>query len=209
MADWYVGTVGEYTTSGATVNASLINPNGTPAGLAVAGGDLYVAEYNTGAIGKYITAGVPINTSLITGANGPGIMAVAGNDLFVSNYNTGIGEYTLSGGVINSSLIGPMYGANGIVVVAAPEPATWITLAIGAARPCLGLAPAGEVEPSGSLAKSSDEDGLSPSGSTRLGGNASCVSNGQEPVQSNKKGPSAACGRSFLFPGSAPHRSWP
>jgi hypothetical protein len=43
------GTIGEYTTSGATVNASLISGLTSPYGIAVSGANLFVAQNGTGA----------------------------------------------------------------------------------------------------------------------------------------------------------------
>jgi len=51
------GTVGEYTTSGATLNASLITasfPNGYPSGLAISGSNVFVSiDGNQGYGGLY------------------------------------------------------------------------------------------------------------------------------------------------------------
>src|SRR5260370_22995615 len=49
-------TVGEYTTSGATVNAALLSALGFPTGIAVSGGNLFVASLNNGTIGEYTTS---------------------------------------------------------------------------------------------------------------------------------------------------------
>ena len=40
------GTIGEYTTSGATVNASLVSGLNYPYGIAVSGSNLFVTNYN-------------------------------------------------------------------------------------------------------------------------------------------------------------------
>ena len=76
VANYGGGTIGEYTTSGAVVNTSLIPgllPYG-PATLAVSGSNLFVGnfgdgtpgEYN-GSIGEYTTSGEVVNASLIPG----------------------------------------------------------------------------------------------------------------------------------------------
>lgn len=54
------GTIGEYTTSGATINASLISGLNSPFDVAVSGTDLYVTNGN-GTIGKYTTSGATQN----------------------------------------------------------------------------------------------------------------------------------------------------
>ena len=65
------GTVGEYTTSGAVINAALITGLNYPTGLALDGnGDLFVVSKNDGLIGEYTTSGAVINASLITGLQG-------------------------------------------------------------------------------------------------------------------------------------------
>ena len=71
------GTIGEYTTSGATVNASLISGLSAPLGLALSGSNLFVAELGNGTIGEYTTSGATVNASLITGLDSPfGIVVV-------------------------------------------------------------------------------------------------------------------------------------
>lgn len=63
-------TVGAYTNSGATINASLITGLNRPASVAVSGGFLYITSVN-GTIGKYTTSGVTVNASLVTGLSLP------------------------------------------------------------------------------------------------------------------------------------------
>jgi hypothetical protein len=74
------GTIGEYTTSGATVNASLVSGlNQQPAGIAVSGSNLFVennASGTVGSIGEYTTSGATVNASLITGLGNPTGIAV-------------------------------------------------------------------------------------------------------------------------------------
>ena len=102
------GTVGEYTTSGATVNASLITGLDDPAGIAVSGGDLFVAETNIDAISEYnATTGGLINFAFVTGLSGPAGIAVSGGDLFVTSLNQGtVGEFNATtGATVNASLV--------------------------------------------------------------------------------------------------------
>jgi uncharacterized protein YjiK len=70
------GTIGEYTTSGATVNASLISGLSTPAGIAVSGSDIFVTNEGTGTIGEYTTSGALVNASLVSGLSNPYGIAV-------------------------------------------------------------------------------------------------------------------------------------
>jgi uncharacterized delta-60 repeat protein len=112
-----LGTVGEYTTSGATVNASLISGLSTPEGIAAVGSDLFVVNQGTNSIGEYTTSGATVNASLITGLVKPIGIAASGSDLFVTN-ETGdtIGEYTTSGATVNASLVTGLSHPRGIAV---------------------------------------------------------------------------------------------
>ena len=110
-------TVGEYTTSGAVVNASLVSGLSDPYGIAVSGSDLFVTNQNTGTIGEYTTSGAVVNASLVSGLSDPFGVAVSGSDLFVTNYyNNTIGEYTTSGAVVNASLVSGLHSPFGIAV---------------------------------------------------------------------------------------------
>jgi hypothetical protein len=114
----YGGTVGEYTTSGATVNAALVSGLATPYGIAVSGGLLFVADYYNGTIGEYTTSGVTVNAALVSGLRQPYGIAVSGGLLFVVNNGGGgaIGEYTTSGATVNASLVAGMGQPYGIAV---------------------------------------------------------------------------------------------
>ena len=113
VANSGANTVGAYTTSGATVNASLITGLSNPVAIAVSGSEVFVVNGSTGAIGEYTTSGATVNASLITGLNAPAGIAVSGGNLFVvSHYPANlvqefgsIGEYTMSGATVNASLI--------------------------------------------------------------------------------------------------------
>src|SRR5580704_11809196 len=93
------GTIGEYTSAGATVNASLISGLPDPIGVAISGSDLFVANGSAGTIGEYTTSGATVNASLVSGLNNPSGIAISGSDLFVTNNGAGdtgttLGEYT-------------------------------------------------------------------------------------------------------------------
>ena len=111
------GTIGEYTTSGATVNASITGLS-SPRGIAVSGENLFIANVNSGTIGEYTTSGATVNASLITGLSSPDGIAVSGGNLFVANlYPTySIGEYATSGATVNASLITGLQDPLGIAV---------------------------------------------------------------------------------------------
>ncbi len=110
-------TVGEYTTSGAVVNAFLVSGLSDPYGIAVSGSDLFVTNQNTGTVGEYTTSGAVVNASLVSGLSDPFGIAVSGSDLFVTNYyNNTIGEYTTSGAVVNASLVSGLHSPFGIAV---------------------------------------------------------------------------------------------
>ena len=117
----YSQTIGEYTTGGATVNASLITASWPYklAGVASDGnGHLFVAEFSTsngGRISEYTTAGQVVNASLITnGLETPIRVALGGNgNIFVLNQaniaDGSVGEYTTAGATVNASLITGVY----------------------------------------------------------------------------------------------------
>jgi len=77
VADAASGTIGEYTTSGATLNASLITGLTYPVGIAVSGSTLFVTSGgSSGTIGEYTTSGGTVNAALITGLDGSDGIAV-------------------------------------------------------------------------------------------------------------------------------------
>jgi hypothetical protein len=58
VPNFSAGTIGEYTTSGATVNAALISGLNAPEAIAASGSNLFVASIgNSGAVGAYTTSG--------------------------------------------------------------------------------------------------------------------------------------------------------
>ncbi len=111
-------TIGEYTTSGGTVNTNLISGLYEPEGIAISGNDLFIGNGTTsGYISEYTTSGAAVNTNLISGLNNPTFILISGNDLFVADAGSGtIGEYTLSGATVNASLISGLHGPNGIAI---------------------------------------------------------------------------------------------
>ena len=104
--------VGEYTTSGTTVNAHLITtPFANPVGIAVSGSNLFVMSNANGVVGngkiaEYTTSGTLENANFITGLSSPISMVVSGSNIFVASVQGGtVGEYTTSGATVNASLI--------------------------------------------------------------------------------------------------------
>src|SRR5690242_5638041 len=88
------GTIGEYTTAGATVNPALISGLNVPVGIALSGSDLFVVNAESGTIGQYTTAGATVNPALISGFSNPAGIALSGSDLFVVDNGRGtIGQY--------------------------------------------------------------------------------------------------------------------
>jgi hypothetical protein len=71
-------SIGKYTTSGATINSTLVSGLSNPFGVAVSGTDLYVSSfYPDSFIGKYTTSGGIVNPMLISsGLNRPYGIAV-------------------------------------------------------------------------------------------------------------------------------------
>lgn len=106
VASYHSGTIGEYSLSGALVNASLITGLNGPGDLVIAGGDLFVLNSANGTVGEYDTSGAVINASLITDLTSPVGMAASGNSLFVlDERGTKIAEFSTLGATINSSLV--------------------------------------------------------------------------------------------------------
>lgn len=128
IVNFMAGTVGEYTSSGTAVNASLISGLNGPDAIAVSGSNLYVLdEYGT--VGKYSTDGAVVDASLIAGASLPSgynDIAVYGSNLFLLNGASGtISEYTTSGALVNASLVTGLNNPSRMAVAAVPEPATF------------------------------------------------------------------------------------
>jgi hypothetical protein len=129
------GYIGEYNaTTGAVINADLL-PFYFPEGLAVSGNDLFVSGYGVGEFNA--TTGAAINSSLIPESSVGVVNGVAyfGGNLFVtSGYGDTVGEYSATtGATVNAALISGLSEPDGIAIIATPEPATWIMLAIGGA----------------------------------------------------------------------------
>ncbi len=137
VANFNAGTIGQYTTSGSIVNASLISVQG-PTQVVVSGSRLFVLD-NTGTIGEYTLSGDVVNASLISGLSAYNF-AVLGSNIFVAVHG-GVSQYTTAGVLVNAALIsGVQGGIRGIAVeeadaASAPEPSTIMLVGIG-----LGLA---------------------------------------------------------------------
>ena len=105
VANYGAETIGEYSTSGATNNASLIKGLSGSEGIAISGTNLFVANAG-GNIGEYTTSGTTNNAKLITGLINADGIAISGTNLFVAELGRNrIGEYTLSGAIVNTNLI--------------------------------------------------------------------------------------------------------
>ena len=83
VANLDYGTISEYTTSGVTVNSSLVSGLTEPTGIAVSGSNLFVANQPDShggtindTIGEYTTSGAVVNASLVSGVDGPVGIAV-------------------------------------------------------------------------------------------------------------------------------------
>jgi hypothetical protein len=111
-------SIGQYITSGATVNAQLdAAPLDDPEGIAISGSDLFVTNFGSNTIGEYTTSGATVNAALVSGLDSPEGIAVSGSDLFVANYDSGtIGEYTTSGATVNAQLVSGLGNPTGIAV---------------------------------------------------------------------------------------------
>jgi hypothetical protein len=130
------GTIGEYTTSGATVNPALVSGLNSPLGISVSEGNLLfvVTNVNNGTIGKYTTSGATVNPALVSGLRNPAGIAMSEGNLFVAEfYGNTIGEYTTSGATVNAALVSGVVSPNFIAVVdpAVPEASIGTLLLLG------------------------------------------------------------------------------
>jgi len=127
--------IGEYTVTGATVNAALVTGlTQTPSDIAVSGSNLFFSFSGRNTVGKYdAITGAVINSSLVSGLNSPDGIAVSGSNLFVVNFSGGtIGEYdATTGAAVNAALISGLTSPNFIAVV--PEPSSLALAALGVA----------------------------------------------------------------------------
>jgi hypothetical protein len=140
-------TVGLYTTSGVSLNPSLITniPGPTP-GLAaiVISGDNLIVGVGTS---EYTTSGTLVNSSLNDLGFPSDAMAAYGNELFIAG-DQRIAAITMSGATITDPLVQlpvSLQEVDGFLpsMVVVPEPSSWVLLAIGAAAlfgwaPCRG-----------------------------------------------------------------------
>ena len=127
--------IGAYNLDGTVVNASLINVGFNPAGMAISGGNLFVANQND-FVGEYTTTGTTVNDRLISGQPGvPLGIAVSGTRLFLTNAGTNkVSEFDTSGNSVNESFITGLGGPYGIAVVnPVPEPSACAMLAAATA----------------------------------------------------------------------------
>jgi hypothetical protein len=103
--------IGKYTTSGATVNPSLIPELGLISDIAVSGDKVFVVDYIDNLVAEYTTSGALVNPDLITGLFDPSGIAISGDKLFITSSGTDlnqiatVGEYTTSGVPVNPTLI--------------------------------------------------------------------------------------------------------
>jgi len=103
VANYGAGTVGEYTTSGALINASLVSGLYHPWGLALSGSTLYVADNGTGTVSAYTVSGASATAdgsfTAITGQ--PQVMgvAVSGSNLYISNYASSVSNTAYTGSI--------------------------------------------------------------------------------------------------------------
>jgi titin len=119
VADFNGGTVGEYTTTGATVSASFITGLNQPQDVAVSGSHLFVTNFVGGTVGEYdATTGATINASFISGLGNPNGLAVSGSHLFVADDGDyTVGEYdATTGATVNVPFITGLNSPEHLVV---------------------------------------------------------------------------------------------
>jgi RHS repeat-associated protein len=115
VAQYGASTVSEFDSgSGTTIDLNFIAPGALPAGLALSGNTLFVADAGGNRVGKYTINGTVVTESnptfINTGLSTPTSVAVSGNHLFVvsENGNQAIGEYDVdSGSLLRASFLPP------------------------------------------------------------------------------------------------------
>jgi len=128
VTNWTSGTVGEYTSTGGTVNAAEITGLNNPAPIAVNGSTVLVVSFGSGTLGAYqVSNGAVINSTpaLITGLNQPRGITAANGTFYVTSWTTNsdgkVGKYTLGSPITLGSsnptfLSGLSGGPNGVGV---------------------------------------------------------------------------------------------
>jgi hypothetical protein len=112
----FVSNVGEYTLSGAPIDADLITfRQGIAGALAVSGSNIYVENnlsgdgaVGIGTIGLYTTGGELVNPAFITGVTDPYAIALTDEAIFVGNgaiISGTLGKYTFSGEVVDPEIV--------------------------------------------------------------------------------------------------------
>jgi hypothetical protein len=110
------GTIGEYTVSGAPINASLISGLSSPWGIALGpNGHLYVPSHVNWTIGEYTLSGAAVHSFLISYSSLTGAAVDSSGNIFVGDsQGRRITELNSSGAVVNRSLISGLSYLNGI-----------------------------------------------------------------------------------------------
>jgi len=116
-------TIGKYSSTGATINASYITGLNMPNGIAFdSTGNLYVANLYAGSasnntVSKYSSTGAIINASFISGLTSPCAIAFDSlGNLYITSYtlNGTVGKYSSTGATINASFITGLNQPRGI-----------------------------------------------------------------------------------------------
>src|ERR1039458_1306682 len=82
-----LGTVGEYTLSGAPINASLISGLTQPSGIALGpNGHLYVPSHANWTIGEYTLSGAVVHSSQVFNSALVGAAVDGSGDIFVGDH---------------------------------------------------------------------------------------------------------------------------
>jgi hypothetical protein len=116
VTDYALGTIDEFTTSGAKVKAPLVSGLTQPEAVAVSGSDLFVSEYSAGIVGEYTTSGAVVNKALLSGIPGPYGLGASSSDLFLNTAGQ-INEYTTKGVLVKAGFITGLTSPKGVLFV--------------------------------------------------------------------------------------------
>jgi hypothetical protein len=93
------GTIGKYTTAGATIDPALISHLSDPLGIAVSGNNLFITNARDNFVGKYTLSGETVDPTFIGGFTLALAIAASGGYVYISDpEDNSIRKFTTSSG---------------------------------------------------------------------------------------------------------------